>query len=85
MCIARRYKGEKVFISTIQAGAFATGVLILINQLTLAIKLGTVPLLADPTPQTDLLIAQTTASLTLDIITEAFFMLAWRLYRSGLP
>eukprot|EP00873_Tetraselmis_striata_P023112 jgi/Tetstr1/443376/TSEL_031391.t1 len=80
-----RYKGEGVLRATLQAGAFATGLLILVNQATLTAKLGMVPSLADMTPDTELLIAQTNAALMLDVLVEALFMLAWRLYRGALP
>lgn len=80
-----RYKGEGVLLATLQAGAFATGLLILINQLSLAVQLGTIPALADQTPSVDLLINQTLAALEQDIFVEAFFMLGWRFYRGRLP
>jgi hypothetical protein len=80
-----RYKGEGVLAATLQSGAFATGVLILVNQLTLAVKLGTIPALAELTPDTEILIGQTGAALVLDVVVEALFMTAWRLYRGGLP
>ena len=68
----------KVVASVLQAGAFATGVLILGTQLDLYTHWGYVQL--GDSPETDFRLQVAVAELTNDIVFEAVSLLAWRLY-----
>jgi hypothetical protein len=77
------YEGSfgQVAISTIQAGAFATGLLLLATQFHLYQEMGSYVQVGD-SPETDMRIYQTLVEVTNDIFFEATTLLTWRLYRS---
>lgn len=68
----------KVISSVLQAGAFATGVLIMGTQFDLYTHLGYVQL--GDSPETDFRLQVAVVELTNDIVFEAVSLLAWRLY-----
>lgn len=78
-----------VLAYTLKAGAFASGLLILLTQLQIYLQLGgaatgawAVP--GFPSSAADMVIVQRTTELAVDIGLEAAMMTAWRLYRATL-
>jgi len=63
-------------------GAFAAGLLVVASQLRTGIALGFGVGFGD-SPATDLVLLQTTDDLFRDIVSEAFVLTAWRLYRTS--
>ncbi len=75
-------KYGRVLTSTIQAGAFACGMLILATQYDLYQEFGTFVQVGD-SPATDLRIYQALVEVVNDIFFEFIVLLPWRLFRSN--
>ena len=70
-----------VVVSTVKAGAFATGVLILATQVDFYQTMGGYVQFGD-SPETDLQIIQGLVEVINDIVFEAVTLLTWRVFRS---
>lgn len=74
----------QVFTSTVKAGAFACGVLILATQFDLYQEMGGYVQLGD-SPETDVRILTGLGEVLNDIFFEAVTLITWRLFRSTVP
>lgn len=86
-----RYLGDAALPTTLRAGAFASGLLIVATQLRLAASFGVDPLevlaapdLAAPSAM-DLAKGQAAVEIAVDIFVEASALLFWRLQRAKEP
>jgi hypothetical protein len=79
----KSYEGNigEVFLSTIKAGAFSCGLLILATQFDLYTDMGGYVQLGESV-ETDVRILRSTAELVNDCLFEAITLTTWRLYRS---
>jgi hypothetical protein len=78
------YEGSlgTVFLSTVKAGAFACGLLILATQFDLYTEMGGYVQVGDSV-ETDIIIYKATVEVINDCVFEAITLLTWRLYRSA--
>jgi hypothetical protein len=78
------YEGSlgTVFSSTVKAGAFACGLLILATQFDLYTEMGGYVQVGDSV-ETDIRIYKATVEVINDCVFEGITLLAWRLYRSA--
>ena len=73
-----------VFLRTIQAGAFATGLLIFVTQLDLLLEFGQVVHYGEGNEEVDIRLLQSAVELINDVVFEASVLLSWRLVHAKL-
>ncbi len=74
----------KVLSRTLQAGAFATGILIFSTQIDLLVEFKGQYIEWGQSEQTDLRLLQGTVEVANDVIFEALTLTTWRLYRASI-
>ena len=82
-----KYTGEAL-ATTVRAGAFAVGLLVLATQASFQVTLLTEDLSLlgpDPAAVEDFLRVRAASELVVDVTMEALFLIAWRQARATLP